>query len=75
MCLDKSNRPSGKEHYWLSPSKDPFVLGERDFMDYFVFIDEEVLRQEGITDFAPYAVDPKGKLMTDLFVAGCGEGQ
>ena len=42
MCPDKSNRPSGKEHYWLSPSKDPFVLGERDFMDYFVFIDEEV---------------------------------
>jgi citronellol/citronellal dehydrogenase len=39
------------------------------------FIDEEVLRQEGITDFAPYAVDPKGRLMTDLFVAGCGEGQ
>jgi citronellol/citronellal dehydrogenase len=38
------------------------------------FIDEEVLRQEGVTDFAPYAVDPKGKLMTDLFVTGYGEG-
>jgi citronellol/citronellal dehydrogenase len=39
------------------------------------FIDEEVLRQEGVTDFAPYAVDPKGKLMTDLFVTGYGEGE
>ena len=39
------------------------------------FIDEEVLRQEGIADFARYAVDPEGKLMTDLFVAGHGEGQ
>jgi citronellol/citronellal dehydrogenase len=39
------------------------------------FIDEEVLRQEGVTDFAAYAVDPKGKLMADLFVTGYGEGQ
>lgn len=37
------------------------------------FIDEEVLREEGITDLAPYAVDPKEKPKTDLFVAGYGE--
>ncbi len=32
------------------------------------FIDEEVLRAEGITDFDAYAVDPGVKLMKDLFV-------
>jgi hypothetical protein len=42
MCFDKSNRPSSKEHYRLSPSKNAFVLGERDFVDYFLFIHEKV---------------------------------
>jgi citronellol/citronellal dehydrogenase len=32
------------------------------------FIDEEVLRSEGITDFAKYAVNPEQKLMMDLFL-------
>lgn len=32
------------------------------------FIDEEVLRAEGITDFTHYAVNPEQKLMMDLFV-------
>jgi citronellol/citronellal dehydrogenase len=32
------------------------------------FIDEEVLQQEGITDFASYAVNPGGELQRDLFV-------
>ncbi|BBM70517.1 SDR family oxidoreductase [Rhodothermus marinus] len=33
------------------------------------FIDEDVLRQVGVTDFTPYAVDPSvGELMPDLFV-------
>jgi len=33
------------------------------------FIDEYVLRQVGVTDFTPYAVDPSvGELMPDLFV-------
>jgi len=32
------------------------------------FIDEEVLKAEGITDFSHYAVNPQHKLMTDLFV-------
>lgn len=32
------------------------------------FIDEEVLQQEGITDFAAYAVDPAMPLQPDLFV-------
>ena len=32
------------------------------------FIDEEVLREEGVTDFSCYAVDPEGSLLADLFV-------
>ncbi|SHK17256.1 SDR family oxidoreductase [Rhodothermus profundi] len=33
------------------------------------FIDEDVLRQVGVTDFTPYAVDPSiGELTPDLFV-------
>lgn len=32
------------------------------------FIDEDVLKQERITDFTKYAVNPEQKLMNDLFV-------
>jgi citronellol/citronellal dehydrogenase len=32
------------------------------------FIDEEVLKENGITDFTPYAVNPEHKLMMDLFL-------
>ena len=32
------------------------------------FIDEDVLREKGITDFSQYALDPNVKLYTDLFV-------
>ncbi|HEV7332604.1 MAG TPA: NAD(P)-dependent oxidoreductase [Flavisolibacter sp.] len=32
------------------------------------FIDEEALRNEGITDFSKYAVDPSQPLMTDIFL-------
>lgn len=32
------------------------------------FIDEDVLRQEGVTDFEKYAVNPKQKLMSDIFL-------
>jgi citronellol/citronellal dehydrogenase len=32
------------------------------------FIDEEVLRAEGVTDFAPYAVDPQAPLAADFFL-------
>lgn len=31
-------------------------------------LDEEVLREAGVTDFEPYAVTPGGPLQTDLFV-------
>lgn len=33
------------------------------------FIDEEVLRSEGVTDFDRYAIDPSATLIPDLFVA------
>ncbi|MEJ2592570.1 MAG: NAD(P)-dependent oxidoreductase [Candidatus Thiodiazotropha sp.] len=32
------------------------------------FIDEEVLREAGVSDFTPYAVDPEGRLLPDLFL-------
>ncbi len=32
------------------------------------FIDEEILKEQGITDFAHYAVNPDQKLMMDLFI-------
>jgi citronellol/citronellal dehydrogenase len=32
------------------------------------FIDEEVLKENGITDFTRYAVNPQQKLMTDIFL-------
>jgi citronellol/citronellal dehydrogenase len=32
------------------------------------FIDEEVLRKEGVTDFTKYAIDPSLELQTDLFL-------
>jgi citronellol/citronellal dehydrogenase len=32
------------------------------------FIDEEVLGEEGVTDFSRYAVDPEGRLLPDLFL-------
>jgi len=31
-------------------------------------IDEDVLREAGVTDFAPYAVDPQQRLLPDLFL-------
>ncbi len=32
------------------------------------FIDDEVLQQAGVTDLAPYAVDPEAELLPDFFV-------
>lgn len=32
------------------------------------FIDEDLLRSTGMTDFAPYAIDPSVELLTDFFV-------
>ncbi|OYW07063.1 MAG: short chain dehydrogenase, partial [Acidobacteria bacterium 37-65-4] len=32
------------------------------------FVDEDVLRAEGVTDFEPYAITPGGELMQDFFL-------
>lgn len=32
------------------------------------YIDEEVLKSKGVTDFTPYAIDPKSNLQTDFFI-------
>jgi citronellol/citronellal dehydrogenase len=32
------------------------------------FTDEDVLREEGVTDFSRYAVDPNGRLLPDFFL-------
>jgi citronellol/citronellal dehydrogenase len=32
------------------------------------FFDEDILKEEGITDFSHYAVDPQQTLMTDIFI-------
>jgi citronellol/citronellal dehydrogenase len=37
------------------------------------FIDEEVLREEGVTDFSGYAVEPGQPLLRDLFLEGPAE--
>ncbi|MGH9380682.1 MAG: SDR family oxidoreductase [Thermoanaerobaculia bacterium] len=37
------------------------------------FLDEDVLRDEGITDFGCYAVDPGASLIPDLFVGDPGD--
>jgi citronellol/citronellal dehydrogenase len=34
-----------------------------------LFIDEDVLKKEGITDFSKYAVNPENKLQKDLFIS------
>ena len=32
------------------------------------FVDEDLLREEGVTDFDAYAVDPEADLMPDFFL-------
>jgi len=42
--------------------KDPSAVSGRHFTD------EEILRQEGISDFSSYAITPGGPLQPDLFL-------
>jgi citronellol/citronellal dehydrogenase len=58
-------------------SRWPSIMGDaaveilkrnsKDCTGYF-FLDEEILRQQGIIDFSQYAVDPSALLAQDLFV-------
>ncbi|MBI4041198.1 MAG: NAD(P)-dependent oxidoreductase [Deltaproteobacteria bacterium] len=47
--------------YWILTQESKSCTGN-------FFIDENVLREQGITDFIPYSVDPKESLQLDLFV-------
>lgn len=44
-----------------------FCKSARDTTGQF-FIDEDILQQQGVSDFTAYAVNPEQKLMTDLFI-------
>ena len=49
---------------------DSFCIGDRisDFITGNFFIDEAVLKEEGVNDFTKYAVNPEKSLMPDFFV-------
>ena len=34
------------------------------------YIDEQVLKAQGVHDFTPYAINPNSPLLTDLFLDG-----
>ncbi len=69
------NMPGGAE--MLRRARDPSIVADaahaivtraaREFTGNFC-IDEHVLREAGVDDFARYAVDPTAKLLPDLFV-------
>ncbi|MCX7808363.1 MAG: short chain dehydrogenase, partial [Deltaproteobacteria bacterium] len=43
------------------PSRDPANTGN-------FYIDEDVLRESGVSDFSKYALDPTAELIPDLFL-------
>jgi citronellol/citronellal dehydrogenase len=47
--------------YWIFTQESRGVTGN-------FFIDEDVLRKSGVTEFGKYAVDPKAELMPDFFL-------
>lgn len=61
----------------MQASRTPAIMGDAAFAILSrdsrtctgnFFIDEDVLREEGVTDFKPYAVNPEKTLFKDLFV-------
>ncbi len=58
-------------------SRTPAIMGDaaaailkrpsREYSGHFC-VDDDVLREEGVTDFGAYAVDPEAELMPDFFV-------
>jgi citronellol/citronellal dehydrogenase len=61
--MQRSRKPS----IMADAARAILVRESRAFTGRF-FIDEEVLREEGVTDLSPYAVDPSAELMTDFFL-------
>jgi citronellol/citronellal dehydrogenase len=60
-------RGSRKPDIMADAAHAVLTRGSRDFTGRFL-IDEDVLREEGVTDFASYAIDPGSPLLSDFFV-------
>ena len=61
----------------MKASRKPDIMGDAAYVIFNrparectgnFFIDDEVLKSAGVTDFDKYAVDPSQKLMPDFFV-------
>jgi citronellol/citronellal dehydrogenase len=70
--------------YLVQRSRTPDILADAAFhilqqdagtYSGHLFLDEDVLRSAGITDFSSYAIKPGGELQTDLFVEKHAEGR
>jgi citronellol/citronellal dehydrogenase len=61
--IQKSRTPAVVAEAAYHILKQPFEAASGNF-----FIDEDVLKKEGITDLNQYAVNPEQKLMTDIFL-------
>jgi len=44
------------------------LAGDPGIKTGYFFVDEQVLKDEGVTDFSSYAVDPDSGLQKDLFL-------
>jgi citronellol/citronellal dehydrogenase len=63
---DAAVRRSRKPEIMADAARAIFVRDSRTCSGNF-FLDEEVLRTEGVDDFRSYAVDPEAELLPDLF--------
>ena len=64
---EEAIRGSRKPEIMADAAHAVITRRSRDFTGRFL-IDEDVLREEGVTDLTPYAVDPGAKLISDFFV-------
>ena len=62
-AIQRCRRPAilGDAAHWILTQDSRACTGN-------FFIDDDVLRQTGVTDFAPYAVDPEMALLPDFFI-------
>lgn len=67
MLSADSYKTSRKETIMADAAYVIFNKESNDFTGKFL-IDEELLREEGITDFDPYAIDPTQELTLDFFL-------
>jgi citronellol/citronellal dehydrogenase len=64
---EEAIRGSRKPEIMADAAHAVLTRRSRDFTGRFL-IDEDVLREAGVTDLAPYAVEPGAKLISDFFV-------